>query len=85
MTFSVRARPGHNSQDGVSQQLEAAPLFLPQLNRLHEAYIVRGQDASNVAGAAIAEHRRTQQIINLWQPFKDLKQNFVDSRRAEHL
>ena len=45
----ARARPGRISQDRVSQQQEAAPLFLPQLNRLHEASIVRGEDASNVA------------------------------------
>ena len=45
----ARARPGRDSQDGISQQQEAAPLFLPQLNRLHEAHIVPGEDASNVA------------------------------------
>jgi hypothetical protein len=79
----VRARPGRNSQDGVSQQQEAAPLFLPQLNRLHEACIVRGEDAISVACAAIpAQSRLTQQIINLWQPFK---QNFAVARRAEQL
>ncbi len=49
----ARARPGSNSLDGVSQQEEAAPFFLPQLNRRHEAYIVRGEDASIVAVAAI--------------------------------
>ncbi len=38
-----------SSQDGDAQQQEAAPLFLPQLNKLHEASIVRGEDASNVA------------------------------------
>jgi hypothetical protein len=30
------ARGGLSSQDGVSQQQEDAPLFVPQLNRLHE-------------------------------------------------
>ena len=35
--LGARARPGRDSQDGVSQQQEAAPLFLPQLDRLHEA------------------------------------------------
>ena len=29
----ARARPGRDSQDGVSQQQQAAPLFLPQLDR----------------------------------------------------
>ena len=69
----ARARPGHNSQDdvshnshqdGVSHQEEGAPPFLPQLNRLHEVYIVWGEDDSNVAVAVIpAQHRVTQQII----------------------
>ena len=29
----ARARPGRDSQDGVSQQQQAAPLFPPQLDR----------------------------------------------------
>ena len=41
----VGARGGRSSQDGVSQQQEAAPLFLPQLNRFNEAFLVRGVDA----------------------------------------
>ena len=49
----VRARPRRDSQDGVSLQQEAAPLFLPQLDRLHETNITRGEDASNVVVAAI--------------------------------
>ena len=80
----VRARPGRNSQDGVSQQQETAPLFLPQLNRLHcdEA---SGEDASNVAVAAIpVQNRLTHQIIQHWQPFKDLKQTFAVSRAFTH-
>ena len=32
----VRARPGRNSEDGLSQKEEAVPLLIPQLNRLHE-------------------------------------------------
>ena len=44
----ARARPAQDGLDGASQQ-EAAPLFLPQLNQLHELSIVRGEDASNVA------------------------------------
>ena len=32
-----------------------------------------------------SQHRVTQQIIARWQPFKDLKQAFVVSRRAEQL
>ena len=38
-----------SSQDGDAQQQEATPLFLPQLNKLHKASVVRGEDASNVA------------------------------------
>ncbi len=75
----ARARPGRDSQDGVSQQQEAAPLFLPQLDRLSEAN-VRGEDASNVAVIP-----GSQQIIGRWQPSKDLKQTFAVSRRAEQL
>jgi hypothetical protein len=49
----ARARPGRDSQDGVSQQQEAAPLFVPQLDRLYEAN-VRGVDASNVAAIPLS-------------------------------
>jgi hypothetical protein len=31
----VRAHPGRNSQNGVSQEQETTPLFLPKLNKLH--------------------------------------------------
>ena len=79
----ARARPAQHGLDGAYQQ-EAAPLFLPQLNQLHELSIVRGEDASNVV-AIPTQHRVTQQILSRWQPFKDLKQTFVVSRRAEQL
>ncbi len=78
----ARACPGRNSQDGVSQQEEAAPLLLPQLNRIHEAYIVRGEDASNVS-AIPAQNRLTHQILHHFQQFKDLKETFAVSCRAE--
>ena len=42
----VGARGGRSTQDAVSQQHEAAPLFVPQLNRLHEEFLVWGGDAS---------------------------------------
>ncbi len=45
----VGARGGLSSQDSVSQLQEDVVLFVPQLNRLHEVSIVRGEDASNVA------------------------------------
>ena len=45
---------------------------------------MRGEDASNVV-AIPTQHRVTQQILSRWQPFKDLKQTFAVSRRAEQL
>ena len=54
----VRTRPGRDSQDGVSQEQETSPLFVPQLDRLYEANL-RGKVASN-AVAIPAEHRVTQ-------------------------
>ena len=44
----VRARVRRSSQDGDLQQQEAGPLYLPQLNRLHEAFHVREEDASKM-------------------------------------
>jgi hypothetical protein len=42
----------------------------PQLNRLHEAYIVRGEDAPNVAVTAIPEQNKaTLQILSMRPPF----------------
>jgi hypothetical protein len=82
----VGARGELSSQDGVSQQQEDAPLFVPQLNRLHEASIVRGEDASNVAVTAIpAQNRVTLQILSMWQPFVNLNLTFAVSRRVEQL
>ena len=43
-----------------------------------EAFLERGEDASNVAVTPIpAQTRLTDQIIQQWQPFKDLKQTFA--------
>jgi hypothetical protein len=82
----VGARGGHSSQDGVSQQEEACPLFLPQLNRLNEAFLVRGEDASNVAVTPIPPQRRlTHQILQHRNTFQVLQQTFAVSRRAEQL
>ena len=61
-----------NSQDGDAQQQEDDPLFLPQLNKLHESSIVRGEDTSNVAGIP-PQNRPTQQILSMFQHFKDPK------------
>ncbi len=51
---------------------------------------MRGENASNVAVAANlatipAQNGLSQQIIRHWHPFKDLKQTFAVSRRAEQL
>ena len=72
------ASGGLSSQDGVPQQQEAAPLCIPQLNRLIEASFVRDESsASNADVTAIpSQHRVTQQILSHWQPFQDLKLMF---------
>ncbi len=65
----------------------AAPLSLPQLNRLFEASFVRDESsASNPDVAAIPPQRKvTQQILSHWQSFPDLQLLFAGSRRAEQL
>ena len=79
----VRTRPPQDGLDGTSQE-EDAPLFLPQLNQFHGVSFVWGEDTSNVVTIP-TQHRVTQQILSRWQPFKDLKQTFAVSRRAELL
>jgi hypothetical protein len=66
-----RARVGHSSQDGDSQQQEAGPLLLPQLNRLNAAFLVRGEDASNMPTIP-TQTRITTQILKHWRPFEVL-------------
>ena len=51
----------HNSR-------RADPLFLPQLNKLHEPSIVRGEDVSNVADIP-TQNRLTHQILSMCQHF----------------
>ena len=60
-TRASRARPGHDSQDGLdgTSQQEAAPLFLPPLNQVHDLSVVRGEDASNIV--TIPTHLRVTQ------------------------
>jgi hypothetical protein len=70
--WGAGARVGRSQQDGDAQQQAPAPLVLPQLNKLHEASFVRGEDASNVA-AISAQNRLTHQILSMWQHFEDLK------------
>jgi hypothetical protein len=71
----------------VSQQQEAAPLSLPQLNRLFQATFARDESSASNAGVAAipSQFKVTQQILLHWQPFRDLKLKFVGSRRAEQL
>ncbi len=72
---NVGASARLRSQDDVSQQQGAAPLSLPQLNRLFKASFVR--DESSVSNADVAvipsQHKVTQQILSHWQPFLDFK------------
>ncbi len=76
-----------SSQDGVSQQQETVSLSLPQFNRLFETSFVRDESSDSNADvtAITSQHRITQQILSLWQPFQDLKLMFPGSCRAEQL
>jgi hypothetical protein len=74
---------GHSSQDGDSQQQETGPLLIPQLNRLNEAFLVRGEDASNMPTIP-TQKRITTQILKHWRPFEVLQEALAVSRRAEH-
>ncbi len=79
------ARPG--PQDGVPQQQEAVPLVLPQLNRLDEDSFVRDESSPSTAGVTVipTQFKITQQILKHWQPFRDLKLQFVGSRRHQRV
>ena len=76
-----------SSQDGISQQQEAAPLSIPQLNCLFEASFARDESSVSNAGVAAipSQFKVTQQILLHWQPFRDLKLKYVGSRRAEQV
>jgi hypothetical protein len=84
---NVGASTRRISQDGVPQQQQAAPLSLPQLDRLYEASFARDESSvSNPGVAAIpSQFKVTQQVLQKWQPFRDLKLKFLGSRRQEHL
>ena len=63
-TALVGTRGGHISRNETSQQKEDTDLFLPQLNRLNEVFLVRGEDVSDVTVTPIPlQHRLTHQII----------------------
>jgi hypothetical protein len=67
--------------------------ILPSLSRsstLHETSLVlgnfQGKDSSNVTVTVIpTQNRVTLQTLNMWSPFKVLKQTFVVSYRAEQV
>jgi hypothetical protein len=63
------------------------PLSLPQLNCLHEASFARDESSTSNDGVAAipSQLKVTQQILLHWQPFRDLKLQFVGSRRQEQL
>ncbi len=84
---NVRASPRLRSQDGVSQQEEADPLSLPQLNRHFESSLARDESSASNVGVVVipSQFKVTQQILLHWQPSRDLKLKFVGSRRAEQL
>ena len=54
------------SQDGVPQQQEAAPLSLPQLNRLFETSFAQDESSASTAGVAAipSQFKVTQQILS---------------------
>jgi hypothetical protein len=49
---NVRISPRLSSQDGVCHQEEAAPLSIPQLNRLFEDSFVWDENSASKAGVA---------------------------------
>jgi len=75
---NVGASPRRSSQDGVPQQQEAAPLSLPQLDRLHEASFARDKSSASNAGVATihSQFKVTQQILTNWCPSGTLSLNF---------
>ena len=76
-----------SSQDGVPQQQEATPLALPKLDRLYEDSFARDESSVSNAGVVVipSQFKVTQQVLQKWQPFRDLKLKFLGSRRQEQL
>jgi hypothetical protein len=64
--FNVGGSGGLSSQDGVSQQKEADPLSLPQINRLFEvSFVWDERSVSNSSVTVIpSQHGVTQQILS---------------------
>ncbi len=84
---NVGTSPRLYSQDDVSQQQDAALLSLPHLNLLFETSFVRDENSVSIADVVVipSHHKVTQQILNYWKSFLDLKLTFVGSCRAEQL
>ncbi len=62
------ARAELSSQDGVPQQQEAAPLSLPQLNRLYKTSCARDESSASTTGVVVipSQFKVTQQILLHW-------------------
>ncbi len=75
------------SQDDVSQKLGTSPLSLPHLNLLFETFFVRDENSVSIADVVVipSHHKVTQQILNHWKSFLDLKLTFMVSCHAEQL
>ena len=80
----------------ASQPSEDVKLSLPQLSRLHEAYLQRGQSQAapsqstssqqNTKTPLIPTQRSvTHQIIKKWGPYAEVKDKFNSSRHKEQL
>ncbi len=61
--------------------------FIPQFNLLVEASFVWDESSASNADVTVipSQFKVTKQILLHWQPFRDLKLMFADSRRAEQL
>ncbi len=84
---NIGVGPIPSSQDGVSHLQEPVPLSLPQLNCLVEASFVRDESSASNADVTViaSQFKVTKQILLHWQPFRDLKLEYVGSRQAEQL
>ncbi len=80
---NVGSSPRRSSHHGVPQQQEDVPLDLPQLDLLYEASFARDESSVSNAGVAAipSQFKVTQQVLQKWQPFRDLKLKFLGSRR----
>ena len=84
---NIGTGPRPSSQDGVFQFQEPAPLSLPELNRLVEVSFVWDESSASNDDVPVipSQLKVTHQILSHWEPFRDLKSRFPDSRRTEQL